>query len=347
VNPLLRPLSASFRLGVAFRRAAYHRGWFKTRRLSRPVVSIGNLTVGGTGKTPLIALITRSLLKQGWTPAILTRGYGRRRGPELLALPPAARRMANTLEVGDEPAWLARTLPEVPIVVCGDRFRAGRVAEQRFHVDLHLLDDGFQHLALARDVDLVVLDVTQDFSDLALLPAGRQREPCSALERAQMIVLSRVELADPSPFEKKVRCINPRAPVFHSATELCGVIDAKSGRVSPPQELNGRAVSAFCGIGNPGAFFADLRKWGFTVASQEAFPDHHVYTEGELRRVSRRARATGAVAMLTTEKDAANLPPVWEPELPVLACAIKLAVPEAEHFEATLLSYLRASKEAT
>jgi tetraacyldisaccharide 4'-kinase len=332
-----------YRLGVALRHAAYHRGWLKTRRLTRPVVSVGNLSVGGTGKTPLVAFIARALLKRGWIPGILTRGYGRRRGADLLALAPDAHRAPNALEVGDEPAWLARAVPEVPIVICADRYRAGQLAEERFHVGVHLLDDGFQHLALARDVDVVVLDVTQEFSERVLLPAGRLREPCAALERAHIIVISRVELGDPGPLEEAVRRINPRGKVFHSTTMLCGATDVETSRVHPPEELRGKAVAAFCGIGNPQAFFADLGAWGFNVVSREAFPDHHVYTEEELSRVSKRARAAGAVALLSTEKDALNFPPHWDSLLPVLACAIQTAMAERGDFEAALVGYLGAT----
>ena len=340
MDPILQPLSVVYRLGVGIRHAAYRRGWLKTRRLTRPVVSVGNLTVGGTGKTPLVAFLARALLKRGWTPGILTRGYGRRRGADLLALAPDAQRAPKALEVGDEPAWLAQALPEVPIVICADRYRAGQLAEERFHVGVHLLDDGFQHRALARDVDVVVLDVTQEFSDRALLPAGRLREPCAALGRAQIVVISRVELGDPGPLDEAVIRINPHARVFHSTTTLGGVTDVETRRVHPLEELRGKGVAAFCGIGNPQAFFADLGAWGFNVVSREAFPDHHVYTEEELSRVSKRARAAGAAALLITEKDALNFPPRWASVLPVLACAIQTAVAESGGFEAALLERL-------
>jgi len=312
--------------------------------LTRPVVSVGNLTVGGAGKTPLVAWIARSLLQRGWTPGILTRGYGRR-GSDLLALEPRSPRPANARAVGDEPALLARALPEVPIVVCADRYRAGRVAEVRFHVNVHILDDGFQHLALARDVDVVLLDVTQELSDRALLPAGRQREPCSGLARAQLVVLTRVELGDPRPAEKIVKQINPQAGIFHSTTKLCRLVDVEGGRTCSPEVLRGKAVTVFCGIGNPRAFFADLRTWGFTVVAEDAFPDHHTYTEEDLSRLSEKARRAGAAALLTTEKDAVNFPPFWDSEVPILACAIQTEVVEGGDFEKALLERLEAAKK--
>ncbi len=338
-------MAAGFRLGVTLRGAAYRQGWFKTRRLNRPVVSVGNLTVGGTGKTPLVAWLAEMLLKRGWKPGILTRGYGRRRGAEMMALEPAPQRIANAREVGDEPALLARALPEVAIVVCADRYRAGRLAEDHFNVDVHLLDDGFQHLALARDVDVVALDTTQEFLDGALLPVGRLREPYSALERAHLVVLTRADLGDPLPLENRVRRINPQAKVFHSTTRLCGLVDVASGERRSAESRRAHqanAVSAFCGIGNPQAFFANLESWGFPVVARTAFPDHHVYSAAELNHLSEHAREVGAAALLTTEKDAVNFPSCWKVDIPVEACLIQTAMREAEDLTEALLARLEA-----
>lgn len=344
VNHLFTPLAIGFRLGVALRRNAYRRGWFKTHRLDHPVVSVGNLTSGGAGKTPLVRFIAERLLNRGWKPGILTRGYGRRRGIEIIALDPAAERRADAREVGDEPALLAEALPRVPIVICANRYRAGRLAEERFNVDVHLLDDGFQHWALARDVDVVALDVTQEFSDWALLPAGRLREPCSALERAHLVVLTRTELGDAHFLQERVSRINPQAKTFLSTTTLRGFLDAQSGRPFPVQDLRGEPLGAFCGIGNPRAFFADVRQWGFHVVAERAFPDHHVYTTTDFRRLATRAREAGAVALLTTEKDVANFPARWSSEVPVAACVAETEVGEADAFEDTLLARLEAAR---
>lgn len=340
----LGPLAAAFKLGVALRYAAYRRGWFKAQRLNRPVVSVGNLTVGGTGKTPLVMFIAERLLNRGWKPVILTRGYGRRGGADIISLAPALPRVADAREVGDEAALLARLLPEIPIVVCTDRYRAGRLAEERYGVDVHLLDDGFQYLALARDVDVVVVDVTQEFSDEALLPAGRLREPWSALARAHLIVLTRVELADPLPLEDRVRRINRRAKIFRSSTTLRGLVDAASGAPYPAELLQAKTVAAFCGVGNPQAFFGDLKRWGSSVAAEVAFPDHHVYNLPDLRRLAERALELGATALVTTEKDVMNFPAARKCEIPVLACAIRAEIFEADVFEEALLSALEVAR---
>jgi tetraacyldisaccharide 4'-kinase len=327
-------------LGVALRYAAYRRGWCKTRRLARPVVSVGNLTAGGTGKTPLVACVAKILLGRGSKPSILTRGYGRSAKAEMIVLAPGAGRRADAREIGDEPALLARTLPQVPLVVCADRFRGGQAAEERFQVDAHILDDGFQHLALARDVDLLALDATQTLSDWQLLPAGRQREPLSALRRAEIVVLTRTDSADPQPLEELVRKVHPAARIYRSRTKLLGWTDAMSGEATSTEEIRPQKVAAFCAIGNPRAFFADLRRWGFSLVVEDAFPDHHVYTGEEIQLLVARARQKGAVALLTTQKDAVKFSGDWAPQLPILACEIEAQILDAEDFERTLLTCL-------
>ncbi len=340
MNPLLLPFSAAFRFGVALRNAGYKRGWLKTRRLARPVVSVGNLTAGGTGKTPLVVCVAKILLGRGWKPSILTRGYGRSSKAEMIVLEPGAGRRAEAQEVGDEPALLARMLPEVPLIMCADRFRGGQVAEERFQVDAHILDDGFQHLALARDVDLVALDATQTISNWHLLPAGRQREPLSALRRAGIVVITRTDSADSKSLEELVVKIHPTAQIFCSRTELLGWTDAWSGEAVPTGKIHALKVAAFCGIGNPPTFFADLRRWGFTVVAEDAFPDHHVYTGKQIQRLVADARQKGAAALLTTQKDAVKFSRDWTPELPILACEIEAQIRDARDFERALLTDL-------
>jgi tetraacyldisaccharide 4'-kinase len=340
VNALLQPFSVAFRLGVALRHTGYERGWFKTHRLARPVVSVGNLTVGGTGKTPLVACVAKMLLHRGWKPSILTRGYGRNSKAPMIVLPPGADRRADAQEIGDEPALLARALPEVPLVICADRFRGGQAAEERFPVDAHILDDGFQHLALARDVDILVLDATETLSDRQLLPAGRQREPLSALPRAQVVVITRTDSADPQPLEELVLKVHPAARVFRSLTILSGWTDALRGEAIAIEAIRARKTAAFCALGNPRAFFADLRRWGFNLVAEDAFPDHHVYTGEEIQQLVAEARRKGAAALLTTQKDAVKFSRNWTPQLPLLACEIETKIPAAEEFERTVLDYL-------
>jgi tetraacyldisaccharide 4'-kinase len=339
-------LSAGYEAGAAVRRAAYRRGWFKTRRLSRPVISIGNLTVGGTGKTPLVAYVAELLISRGLKPAILTRGYKRQSREKLIAVEPAPERAPDPREVGDEPALLARKLPQVPIVICADRYLAGCLAETRFNVDVHILDDGFQHWALARDVDIVVLDVTQDLATAAALPGGRLclREPITGLRRADIVVLSRVELGDPAGIEEDVRKINSTARIFSSSTRLRRVVNFTITPNDAGAPGEGKGVAAFSGIGNPRAFFADLHAWGFPVILEGAFRDHHVYSRAELDEFIALARRSGATALLTTEKDLMNFPPGWTSNYPVKACVVETELADARAFEEAITQRLRTGK---
>jgi tetraacyldisaccharide 4'-kinase len=341
MNRSLTPLAALYGAGARLRRAAYQHGWLKSRHLSRPVISVGNLTLGGSGKTPLVAEVAEVLLRHGYKPAILTRGYGRERGADLIALEPQPQRNPDARTVGDEPALLARTLPQVPIVICADRFRAGQLAEARFGVDVHILDDGFQHLALSRNVDLVAIDVTQSVLRGAVLPAGRLREPLSALAQADVIVLTRTEIEDPAATEKQAREINPRAPIFHCAMRLRNLVQAGNLQAVEPEEYFARPVCAFCAIGNPSAFFSDLRRWGFNPVAEIAFRDHHIYSREDVQRLDGAAKERGAAAFLTTEKDLMNLQVQSTLEFPVLACAIRAEISEPEKFQQVLLAGIR------
>ncbi|HEV2418912.1 MAG TPA: tetraacyldisaccharide 4'-kinase [Terriglobia bacterium] len=340
MRPLLAPLAAVYGCASSARAAAYQRGWIKAARLSRPVISVGNLTAGGTGKTPLVALIARMLLHRGLKPVILTRGYGRAPGPALIALDPATERSPDPRQAGDEPALLAADLPEVPIVISASRIQTGRYAEEHYQPDAHLLDDGFQHQQLARRLDIVALDATQPLSDRALIPAGRQRERCAALKRAHIIVLTRVEQVDlTAPIERQARAINPLAPIFHSRTELAGWLSVADGRRLPPGFLAGRRGYAFCGIGNPDAFFHNLGRWGITLAGKKAFHDHHVYRDSEIARLVIAARETKAT-LVTTAKDVMNLPADWRHTLPAFAALIEAEILEAAAFEKSLFDAL-------
>jgi tetraacyldisaccharide 4'-kinase len=189
-------------------------------------------------------------------------------------------------------------------------------------------------------VDLVALDTTQTLSDLQLLPAGRQREPLSALRRAQIVVLTRIDSADPQYLEKRVLDVHPAARVFRSRTRLITCRDAWSGECISSAEIGSRKAAAFCAIGNPGAFFGDLRRWGFKLVVEHAFPDHHAYTGGEIQRLVANARTEGAGALVTTQKDAVKFSRDWNPQLPIWASEIEAQILDAEDFERVLLSYL-------
>lgn len=344
MNRILKPIAGCYGFGVTVRDWAYRRDWLKTRRLQRPVISVGNLTVGGTGKTPFVRLLAEMLLKRGVKPSVLTRGYGRQRGFKIIVIEPRPGRAPSPRDVGDEPALLARTLPEVPIIVCADRYQGGLQAEQDFNVKVHLLDDGFQHRSLARDVDIVLVDVTQRLSDDALLPAGRLREPLSALVRAHIVILTRTDLCDPSPSQSLIRRVNPRAKIFSCTTSLCGLREVSAAKIHAPEAFRGKRAQAFCGVGNPGAFFSNLRRWQFILVKEELFGDHHLYTGGEITSLLAAAKRNGATAVVTTEKDSMNLPPLGEnPLLPILACVTETQLADLAAFEQVVMDKLPAA----
>lgn len=340
MNRSLIPLADLYGVGTRLRERAFHKGWLRSRQLSRPVVSVGNLTVGGSGKTPLVAEVAEILIRRGFKPAILTRGYGRERGPDLIVLEPKPDRSPDRRVVGDEPALLARALPQVPVIICADRYRGGQLAEDRFHVDVHILDDGFQHFALKRNVDLVAVDLTQDLSHEALLPVGRLREPVSALTRADMIVLTRAEIQDPISMEELVGRINSKSPIFRCTTRLRRLIEVDSQQTIDKGQFRGMSVCAFCAIGNPAAFFSDLRRWGFNPTSRVAFRDHHVYSAEDIIQLNQAAAEKGATAFVTTQKDVMNLPLQIDFSLPVLACVIQAEISDPGRFEQQLLAGL-------
>jgi len=328
-DSLFRWLGRLYGVGSRVRAAAYQSGWLRRRRLPRPVISIGNLTVGGTSKTPLVRWTVDRLTHQGFRPAILIRGYRRERGPDAILIPPKDGRVPEPREVGDEAAWLARMLPQVPIGISADRFRTGEMIAENYPVDVFVLDDGFQHWPLARDLDVVALDAMRGISDNDILPAGLQREPMSALARADVVVITRAELADAGrlgEFRNLVRSVSPEVALIEGRNRLECLRDLVSGTDVPADTYVGQPVHGFCGIGNPDAFFRDLRLWGFDVVRESIFPDHHVYRDINF------TRGGGVAAFITTEKDAMNLAGVnlSAAGAPVLACVTRVEIEGAD-----------------
>lgn len=314
---MLSPATLAYRGGLALRRAAYASGMLRTRSLPCPVVAVGNLTVGGTGKTPLVELIARTLTAQGKRVVILSRGYGRRRNQPIDVVSDGVRLLLTAQEAGDEPLLLARRLRGVPVVVGHDRFRAGTEAVARFSPDTLLLDDGFQQMRLHKDVEVVCLDALAPWGRGGLLPQGTLREPPYALARADLLVLTHAtSCPDLSRVQVELRTWAPAAPVALGAYEAEGVEDVRSGALQPLAVLGHRPVLAFAGIAVPESFRATLSELGVAPRAFLAFPDHHPYDRADVLTLEGRARAAGAEVLLTTEKDAVRLPlagtmPLW------------------------------------
>lgn len=337
---LLAPAAWLYGAAASVRNRAYDRGWLAAEQLDCPVISVGNMTAGGTGKTPLVELIARALLAQGKKPAILTRGYGRGPGPSIVHIDPAPDRSPDPRMAGDEPALLAAALPEVPIVISGSRVQAGRAAVERHHPDVLLLDDGFQHRRLARQLDIVAIDLSRPLSDGAMIPRGRQRERCAGIARAHAVVLTRSELAGAAePVEQFVRDRNPRVRIFHGKTRLAGWQRLIDGIRQPADFAAGRRAFAFCAIGNPDAFFRDLARWGLALAGSRSFRDHHVYANSEIARLVIEANRSKST-LVTTAKDVQNLPSDWRRTLPALAALIEAEIEEMKEFEKMLVEVI-------
>ena len=279
------------------RRSWYERHPQSRRSLDRPVISVGNLSVGGSGKTPIVAALARMLLDMGQRPAILSRGYARRHATDgVVVVSDGNRVLAPVENSGDEPQMLARALPGVPVLVCADRHLAGRLAEKQFDATVMLLDDGFQHFALGRNVDVLVMPAS-DLDD-AVLPSGRLREPLDAASSAHCVLV-------PGSLEEvsRVAATFDRMPVFRVTNHFGSVqgLDA-----SAP---SGTRVVAVAGIARPERFFTTLREQGFEIVRELRFPDHHWFSSDDLDRIRTIAKEASADFVATTEKDAVRVAP--------------------------------------
>jgi tetraacyldisaccharide 4'-kinase len=299
-------LSGVYGRAARFRRAWYSRHPGRTRQLEQPVISVGNLTVGGSGKTPVVATLARLLLAAGEQPAIVTRGYGRRRANDgVVVVSDGHGALVPTRDSGDEPQMLARALPGVPVLVSSDRYLAGRLAERTFGCTVHLLDDGFQHVQLARNVDLLVMsaaDITE-----RLLPWGRLRESLKAAQAADALLVS-----DSPDVAESVGERLGITPTFHVSPRYESLRLLSGDVGSLDRSLR---VVAVAGIARPERFFAALRVEGakpdgdrrWDVAREIVFRDHHWFSRRDLTAIQRAATDTGADLVVTTEKDAMRL----------------------------------------
>lgn len=328
---LLWPLSLIYGGVATLRARAYATKIFRQRRLNGMVISVGNLTVGGTGKTPMVLWIAERLLAEGKSVGILTRGYrGKSAGPVTESKTAGE---SETIWTSDEVQLLkARLSNRVMFGIGADRYKNGLALAAR-GVKWFILDDGFQHLQLARNVDIVLIDASKPFGGGHLLPAGRLREPRGGLKRADVIVVTRSSRAP--AIESVVRHYSS-TPIFYARTELDSV-RSRSGAQLMSVELRGKALFAFCGIGNPGAFYSDLREWGFHIAGNKSFRDHHRFTAADLAEIEKEAMRVGAEGLICTEKDSFNLPETL-PSMDLWVCAMSLRVDREEEFWLTVLS---------
>lgn len=324
---LLSPFGWLYGAIVDLRQSLYRRGAFKSYDLQVPTISVGNITVGGTGKTPLVAYIAEILAENGEKVCILTRGYGRENPKERVIVSDAESVFADALQAGDEPFELANKLLGKSVVIAdAKRAEAGLWARENYGISTFILDDGFQHVRVKRDLDIVLIDATNAFGNYKLLPAGNLREPVKNLKRANTVVISRANLAeenDISNLKSEISSLNPNCKVFVSknkitsftklkdffnkGTNLAGEINNVDSTFSTQHPALSTRYAAFCALGNPDNFFRQLREEGYDLTHTKTFPDHHFYAQSEILKMEKEAIAKGAEILVTTAKDAAKL----------------------------------------
>jgi tetraacyldisaccharide 4'-kinase len=334
---LISPLGWIYGKIAAVRNSLYDTNTIQSYPLGAPTISIGNITTGGTGKTPLVRYVAEILANRRETVCILTRGYGRRDESERVLVSDGENVLIDVKAAGDEPVELARRLLGKAIIVAdADRVSAAAWAREKFGVTAFVLDDAFQHRRARRDVDIVCIDATDPFGNEMLIPAGRLREPLTGLSRADVIVTTRCELAeDIEQLERRIGDFATKASVFRSYTRLREF--KRIGGVGNVDWDFAESAYAFAGVGNPAAFFSLLRNENVNVAGSLAFRDHYDYSQHDIDRLETDARSAGAAALITTAKDAVKLERLHF-RLPCLAANIDIEIDRGEEFEKLIIS---------
>ena len=337
-------LSLPYGCAIRLRMAFYTLNLLKSKALFCPVISVGNIVVGGTGKTPLVMTLARRLKERGIPVAILSRGYKGMKTSEPV-LSDGERIFISPQAGGDEPYLMAKRLKDTPVLVGRDRYLSGRIAVERFGARGVILDDGFQHLRLQRDLNIMLVDSAIGFGDGHLLPRGLLREPLSHIRRADIILMTRVEdLRSCQTLEHLLRSLHPSAPVFHSNYEPVGLI-GPGEQWDPVEAFKGKSVLAFSGIANPLSFSSLLKKCGMKVIREAIFPDHHRYTREDLASLSEMGKK--AEWILTTEKDLVRLAGLEINAFPIRALRIEMRVWEEAFFQQVMnLFWKEKEKEA-
>ncbi|UCB52130.1 MAG: tetraacyldisaccharide 4'-kinase [Candidatus Zixiibacteriota bacterium] len=326
----LSSFSLLYRLGCGVRVLLYRHGLRRQTKLPSKVISVGNITVGGTGKTPLVIYLTEKLKARGEKVAILTRGYKRKK-KEMVELTQHIHRQVKWSDVGDEPYLLARRLSGIPIIVSKNRCASGDYAVGKHGTQTVVLDDGFQHLGLFRDLDVVVIDSVNPFGNGRLLPAGPLREPLTSLKRADVFVLTKTDQG--SRKDKLIEILrrhNPKAPIVESMYEVRSIEKVSNGSLIPTSEVENKKVLAFSGIGNPLSFENTLRQLGIQILRHRKFSDHFAYENEDVLELIREAENLGLDLIITTEKDSVRIPLINEPKIPIYVLKIDLKVTSGE-----------------
>ncbi len=300
----LRIVSVVYGLGVRLRLIGYNVGLFRIRSLPTYVVSVGNITVGGTGKTPFVAMLAEWASENGIGAAILSRGYKGKTSHDFLVVSDGTKVLATSDDAGDEAVLLAKKVSSIPVLISKNRYLIGNLALRRFNPELLLLDDGYQHVSLHRDLDILLLDARRQFGNEWLLPRGPLREPLKEIERADLIVMTKCAVeCNGNGMVDFLRKNFPGKPIFRSAHLPDQVIFPLDSRTYPPDFLSGKKVVAFAGLAHPDDFLDMVKGLGAHVIHFKAFSDHHSFTQDEIGKLASWKKVSEGDFLLTTEKD--------------------------------------------
>ncbi len=324
---------------VKVRNGFYDFGFLSVKKLQGKVISVGNLTVGGTGKTPLVEYIAKVLQNKGWKVALLSRGYGRKERLPFAVVSNGKNILAGVEKAGDEPLQLAKNLLGVIVVVDKNRYEAGLIAKEKYGVDLFILDDGYQHRKLVRDINILMIDGKNPFNTGLLFPAGKLREPVSSIKRADAVVVSEPLSNNNEEIIKKI-IMRYKAGLqfFHCYRHPIGLHTVKGDTPLKEGFFRSKNIISLAAIAQPAAFENDLRDMGFILAKTYRFSDHHYYTKEEMEVIAHSAKKLDAEAIITTQKDAVRLSHLKEVEPPIIYLKIEMRVREKEKFNTFLVN---------
>ncbi len=344
---ILYLFSLVYRLIVHLRNRLYDRQILTSYKLSCPVISVGNLTVGGTGKTPCVILLGQLLQRLGFQPVVISRGYGSKSPGPVNIVSDGKSILLDAREAGDEPLLIARALPRIPVITGARRALTGQAAIDQFGAQVLICDDAFQHRQIVRDIDIVLLDAAKPLGNGYLLPRGCLRESLDGLHRADCLILTRSETSH--PLHPDIAKIVDAAgiPVFRASHRFRDLVRLSDNETWPQDDLAGKKVCAFSGIARPESFKKVLQDAGANVLSFIEFPDHYVYNRNDLDAMEKHFAPLGADYWITTEKDAMRLTPYPDFTNRILILRVEMDIqPSTPSFEDFIMERLRRSQSA-
>ena len=343
---ILYILSLLYRLVVDLRNWFYDKQIISSVKLACPVISVGNITVGGTGKTPCVIMLARILRAHGFRPAVLSRGYGGKSSEEVNIVSDGKTILLDAAVAGDEPLLIARSLPEVPVITGVRRIKTGKTAIEQFGANVLICDDAFQHRKIFRDIEVVLLDSEKPLGNGQLLPRGELRESSTGLRRAGCFILTRSEQTQPGDPVVDGIAQTSNIPIFRATHQLRELIKGDESAPWPPGDLHGKKVCAFCGIARPDSFKKILLEARADILSFNPFPDHHSYSLYDLEELKSIYINMGADYLMTTQKDAMRLQRY--PEFLKMLCILRMEmeiIPSSEPFENFIVQRLTSAAQ--